>query len=943
MSERFAALAKRLTDESAAAETWRDVALLDETGRLAVAWALKEVCLGCWTTEPMRAKDAVVALQQLESRAELAIKPEVSALRQWSEAVAKLAGGDFGEVLNHVDTAAGFFDATIRSLTAAQIRNSKVIALAQLGRVDESESYALAIRDVFVREKDLRSAGKVELNLGSLLLQQDRFHDAAKLYRQASVRFARVGDVEHSILADIGLGDALTDAFELDEAIRAYERARQRANNRGLVAIGTHVKQSLGLLESIRGNPHRALFWLESARRDYETDADERLLIECERDLADVYLAVALYPEACLLYERNISALERVGSKLEQAWARLHSGYTLKGLGQSDEAIAIAEVAAAAFAEVGNRVGAARAYLLQADIALEEGDVERADGTLSRARAVFGDETSEQIDRTVELYSAKLAVLRGDLEAAESSLLALLSRIDVNSANALRSECFERLGWIAERQEDLPRAIAHYRDAAKCVEAQCSVLQSEEMQTSFRALRQGAFERLVATVAQASSVSDVLEAMERGRAVTFVRSQTNGENAAQNEQAQVSRARLNRAYRQLSKDIEEDEESAVSYGEIKEIEAELLEHFRRSQFVNAGAASGSSRGSIAIEDVQAQLQPRDACIEYFCVDDDLYIVAITQDAALMHKQPNAKIAERVRQCRFQLEALRGVAPHLQSHAESLLERARKRLSELGQCLLGPVAELLEGKDRLWVVAHSHLHYVPFAALEIDGDPILQRFEIAMLPSMRSLLRSNGEHDVSTRGEPSKAALLVGNTAGGLAHVAHEIDALAAIFQSSNRLLDEEATVERVQHAMQEAKVVHLACHGQFRADSPYFSALHFADGAITVRDISEMQLNADLVTLSACETGLSQLSPGDELLGLTRAFLRAGTKTVLNSLWAVDDAVTCSLMTEFYKQVAAGVSIGEALRSAQLGIRASHPHPYYWAGFSITGQPSAIF
>ncbi|MGL5002786.1 MAG: CHAT domain-containing protein, partial [Casimicrobium sp.] len=246
------------------------------------------------------------------------------------------------------------------------------------------------------------------------------------------------------------------------------------------------------------------------------------------------------------------------------------------------------------------------------------------------------------------------------------------------------------------------------------------------------------------------------------------------------------------------------------------------------------------------------------------------------------------------------------------------------------------APLLMGKARLLVVAHSSLHYVPFAALEFDGAALVDSFEIVMLSSASALL-SNSTTFADC--DDSRRALLVGSSQGSLAHVSDELAALASIFPSSDRFMDESATVDRVSRAMPTARIVHLACHGQFRADSPYFSALHFADGAITVRDIGEMRLSADLVTLSACETGLSQLSPGDELLGLTRAFLRAGAKNVVNSLWAVDDAVTSSLMTLFYRSIAKGESAARALRNAQIATRSQHPHPYYWAGFTVTGRP----
>jgi len=136
-------------------------------------------------------------------------------------------------------------------------------------------------------------------------------------------------------------------------------------------------------------------------------------------------------------------------------------------------------------------------------------------------------------------------------------------------------------------------------------------------------------------------------------------------------------------------------------------------------------------------------------------------------------------------------------------------------------------------------------------------------------------------------------------------------------------------------------VLHIACHGQFRADSPYFSSLHLADGPLTLRDAAALPLQAALVTLSACETGLNRIAPGDELLGLVRGFLLAGAPSVMASLWTVDDASTAALMGGFYRRLAASPdapAVAQALREAQVEVLATQAHPYFWAAFSLHGR-----
>jgi CHAT domain-containing protein len=135
-----------------------------------------------------------------------------------------------------------------------------------------------------------------------------------------------------------------------------------------------------------------------------------------------------------------------------------------------------------------------------------------------------------------------------------------------------------------------------------------------------------------------------------------------------------------------------------------------------------------------------------------------------------------------------------------------------------------------------------------------------------------------------------------------------------------------------------ADLIHLACHGRFRADNPLFSALQLSDGWLTVNDAAQLQLQCNLVTLSACETGINAAAPGDELLGLARGFLLAGTPALLMSLWAVDDRATAEFMQHFYRHLQAGVGTAAALRQAQCQLLATYPHPFFWAPFILFGR-----
>jgi CHAT domain-containing protein len=138
-------------------------------------------------------------------------------------------------------------------------------------------------------------------------------------------------------------------------------------------------------------------------------------------------------------------------------------------------------------------------------------------------------------------------------------------------------------------------------------------------------------------------------------------------------------------------------------------------------------------------------------------------------------------------------------------------------------------------------------------------------------------------------------------------------------------------------AMAEFDVLHFATHAVIERGAPAWSRILLADDDLTTADVLDLNLNARLVTLSACASAVSAPGAGDELVGLTRAFFYAGTRAVVASLWQADDKTTGTLMQNFYAHLQRTASMADALRAAQLELRAAGVSPFYWAPFVIMG------
>jgi CHAT domain-containing protein len=177
----------------------------------------------------------------------------------------------------------------------------------------------------------------------------------------------------------------------------------------------------------------------------------------------------------------------------------------------------------------------------------------------------------------------------------------------------------------------------------------------------------------------------------------------------------------------------------------------------------------------------------------------------------------------------------------------------------------------------------------------------------------------------------------------LRYAEREVRAVAGFFPDAEVLTRGQATKAKSVEESPRFQLLHFATHAELDEADPLGSALRLApasgdDGRLEVQEIFGLELHASLVVLSGCETALGTVNRGDELTGLTRAFIYAGTPSVITTLWQVNDRASYELMQEFYRHLKAGQAKAEALRQAQLATLAKYPHPYFWAAYQLTGE-----
>ena len=332
--------------------------------------------------------------------------------------------------------------------------------------------------------------------------------------------------------------------------------------------------------------------------------------------------------------------------------------------------------------------------------------------------------------------------------------------------------------------------------------------------------------------------------------------------------------------------------------------------------------------------VQA-LIPSDAqVVEYALLKDRLLIWVISKD-------------------QFTSRSLEIARSAVEGKVQDVLQRLRNQedvdglLSDLGKVLIEPVADLLDSSRTVVVIPDRALHGLPFEVLRRPGksEYLIQQFPILISPNLTHLLLTKAVR-------PRRDGIFGFASQNGGPSEVKELAALSEIYPKSTTFAGQQVDKSNFLGAMRKAAVLHYAGHSATDAIDPLRSSIlldgnRFGPNSVTAVDIAQHRLeNNALVVLSSCDSSVGNSRDGVGMRGLTSAFLIGGAGSVVGSLWPVEASSTADLMIRFHRAFANGqMPVAKALREAQLGFLRSFPersHPYYWSGFVVTGNLSAL-
>lgn len=523
-----------------------------------------------------------------------------------------------------------------------------------------------------------------------------------------------------------------------------------------------------------------------------------------------------------------------------------------------------------------------------------------------------------------------IAARQGDFQVGVSQLEEAL-RLSQRPEFVARTQ--ETLGRVYRGMGKLPEAEAALRQAVTGIEDLRSLLGSEELRESFFEDKAATYELLVLTLLERGKATEAFDVSERARARAFLDLLGNRVTLSRGRsQALIAEERTLRE--RISALKAQPEDSPALRREL-ELAREAYQAFlQRVRQVDREQASLMTVEPLTLPQVQGLLPEGAVLLEYF----------VTQQGTILWTVEREAVSAVTLPLRDQ-----GLARLVQSFRELIASPERQaETAQMAQALFDQlVRPALRGRAprELLIVPHDALHYLPFQALMsapgryLIQDAPLYYYSSASLMQFTRAKAQAGPFSLFGLGNPD-----LRDPTLYLRYAEREVRAVADLFPQSVILVQRDATKTTTREHSPRHTLLHFATHAELDEADPLGSALLLApsngdDGRLEVQEIFGLNLQASLVVLSACETALGRLTRGDELTGLTRAFIYAGTPSIITTLWKVNDRASYELMRDFYRHLEAGQNKAEALRQAQLATLAKYPHPYYWAAYQLTGEP----
>lgn len=901
-------------------------------------------------------------------------QPAILAHAYRAKANALYAQARHASALTYHRRALRYFERAGDFVQVARTLSASMLPLMLNGQYDDALAAANRARELFAAAGEKGRITRLEINIGNVLYRQDRFAEALACYQRAHAGLRRSGgkDVEAiaAVLSNIAVCQISLNDFE--SALSAYRHARAFCRQHGLPLLVFQADYNIAYLYYLRGEYNRAISGLRTAREACARSGDAYHAALCNLDLSEIYLELNLSAESAELAQDAEERFQRLGLGYESAKALANRAIALGREGQLLRSLDLFAAARARFARENNYVWPWLTDLYQALILHETGRHFEARRLARGALEFFSGTMLAGKAALCHLLLARIALALGELEEARRQCQAAVERAAGVESPSLRHQAYFVLARVEMAHGDPAAAFASAQRARQELENLRGGLHGEELKIAFMKNKAEVYEMLVDLCLEAGArpgtrqgqpswrvpgqdrdaaatghrVEEAFGYIEQAKSRSLMelmyrpaRRADPGGAAGQSELGQrirQLREQLNWYYHRIEVETLSQSFSRQRVEQLQEqvrnYETELMRALREQPLHER--IELEHLPPLGLAQIRAALPGDAQLLEFFQSGDQILAVRLSaDDLEILPVTLASRVQEQLRLVRFHL-AKCGVSapipPRLEEHRQAALSA---HLAELHAELLAPLEGRLRAQ-RLIIVPHGALHYLPFHALiDEQGRYLMDRFRISYAPSA-SVMAACLALPPRRRGR----VLVLGVADRRAPLIAAEARAVAALWPRSHLLEGERATVTALRAHAAGTRVLHIAAHGTFRRETPLFSAIHLSRSRLSLYELYQLRMPLELAVLSGCATGLNVVAQGDELVGLMRGLLSAGARSLLLTLWDVNDRATLEFMSAFYRGWRSGLAKDDAVRQAMAAVREQWPHPYYWAPFVLIGS-----
>lgn len=861
------------------------------------------------------------------------------------------SAGENAEAQELYDDAHEGFEKIGDELEAAITRSSALINLAHLGEHDRVREWEEAAREVFESRSDRQRLAVLENNYAIVLCRQDRWQDALERYSVAYEEFLKLGRSQNAAVCLHNIAVCHISLHHFEEALAVHEKTRAYCQEQGLDRLKLQADYNIAYLYYLRGEYTRALKRYRETRRRCETAGDEYHQALCDLDRAEIYLELNMVEEAAQQASSAVAGFETLGLPYELAKARTNRAIALSRQGKGERALEELERAREIFLQEQNHLWPALIDFYRAVVLHREHRPDEALDCARIARETFSQSALASKAVMCDLLLAEILLDLDRAPEARETCGEILERLQDLDLPVLKHQAWLVQGRVEEALGRDEAALAAYRQSRRWLEQLCGQLHGEDFKIAFLSDKHVLYESLVWLTLgdkgdrhrEETAFRYIEQSRSRSLAdlMSFRAHDLPAPSAVPGELAdQVRRLReeLNWFYRQI--DLREMRGGERSLQEVAQLrrrartkEDDLLRSLRDLRSADQEYSSLQSGVVVDLDSIRASLPEGAELVEYFLARGTVFGCVVARDRLVIQPVTSADRAQAIHRClQFQLSRMSLGPEHVDGIRDLVEEATRAHLGALHDELVAPLLPHLEGRQ-LIIVPHGFLHYVPFHALHDGERYLIDRFSISYAPSASVFHLCAAKRTVS-----EDRSLVLGVADKRAPRIMEEVQAVAESLPRATLLTDDDATEAALRRYGANSRFIHVATHGLFRRDNPMFSAIQLGRSRLSLFDLYNLRLGAELVVLSGCGTGLNAVLGADELVGLTRGVLYAGAQSVVVSLWDVNDASTAELMRRFYLHLQS-THRAEALRRTMLEIREIYPHPYHWAPFVLVGKP----